>query len=98
MDNRQRANTTPGTNVSPPSSKNECLGLPDAEETRAVEAVVFALIPEYDQVKVRDLGGHIYALTRKTRGVDLLALQLGQRVACTVTRRLPRVLRAKIIG
>lgn len=63
-------------------------------ETRRVETVVVALIPEYHQVKVRDGDGHLYALTRKTQGVDLGALCEGQRVVCTVTRKLPRVLTA----
>jgi hypothetical protein len=64
----------------------------DAGETRRIEAIVVALIPEYHQVKVRDGDGHLYALTRKTQGVALAALHEGQRVVCTVTRRLPRVL------
>ena len=67
-------------------------------QTRSVEAVVVALIPEYQQVKVRDGDGHLYALTRKTQGVDLSALREGQRVVCTVTctvaQKLPRVLTA----
>jgi len=62
--------------------------------TRTVEAVVFALIPEFNLVEVRDSGGYIYALTRKTRGIDLLALHEGQRIVCTVTQELPRVLSA----
>ena len=62
--------------------------------TRTVKAVVFALIPEFDLVEVRDSGGYIYALTRKTRGIDLLALHEGQRIVCTVTQELPRVLSA----
>ena len=68
------------------------------EETRKVETVVFALIPEFEQVKVRDDAGHIYALTPMTRGVDLLALHEGQRIVCTVTRRLPRVLSAEAVA
>ena len=68
------------------------------EQTHKVEAVVFALIPEFEQVKVRDEAGHIYALTPMTRGVDLLALHEGQRVVCTVTRRLPRVLSAEAVA
>ena len=70
----------------------------DAGETRRVEAVVVALIPEYHQVKVRDGDGHLYALTRKTQGVDLAALHEGQRVVCTVTRKLPRVLTAAAVA
>jgi hypothetical protein len=66
------------------------------EETRRVEATVVALIPRYQQVKVRDKAGHVYALTRQTTGVDLSELREGQRVVCTVTRRLPRVLSAAL--
>lgn len=64
----------------------------DAGDTRCAEVIVVALIPEYHQVKVRDQEGHIYALTRKTIGVHLSDLREGQRVLCTVTRCLPRVL------
>jgi len=67
-------------------------------ETRRVDTVVFALIPEFEQVKVRDAEGHVYALTRKTQGLDLLALHEGQRVVCTVTRRLPKVLSAEAVA
>ena len=77
------------------SERSESLG---GEETREVETVVFALIPEFEQVKVRDDAGHIYALTPMTRGVDLLALHEGQRIVCTVTRRLPRVLSAEAVA
>ena len=67
------------------------------EETRCVEATVYALIPEYHQVRVRDSEGRSYALTRKTRGVDLSSLREGQRVVCTVTVHLPRVVSATAI-
>jgi hypothetical protein len=56
--------------------------------------VVIALIPQFHQVKVRDSEGRVYALTRKTQGVDLSNLREGQRLTCTVTRRLARVLSA----
>ena len=65
--------------------------------TRLIEAVVVALVPEYHQVMVRDDVGHLYALTRKTQGIDLAALREGQRVVCTVTRKLPRVLTAAAV-
>jgi hypothetical protein len=48
--------------------------------------------------KVRDGDGHLYALTGKTQGVDLASLHEGQRVVCTVTRKLPRVLTAAAIA
>lgn len=70
----------------------------NAGETRRVETVVVALIPQFHQVKVRDGDGHLYALTRKTQGVDLAALHEGQRVVCTMTRKLPRVLTAAAVA
>jgi len=72
--------------------------LSEGGATRVVETVVVALIPEYHQVKVRDQDGHLYALTAKTAGVELAALREGQRLVCTVTRKLPRVLTAAAIG
>lgn len=60
-----------------------------------METVVFALIPEFEQVKVRAREGQVYTLTRRTRGVDLRALHEGARVVCTVTLRLPGVLNAE---
>ena len=83
--------------VSDAISLNRHADQADEEETHKVEAVVFALIPEFWQVKVRDDAGHIYALTRMTLGVDLRALHEGQRIVCTVTRRLPRVLSAEFV-
>ena len=68
------------------------------DSTRVVETVVFALIPEYHQVKVRDGEGHVYALTRKTAGVELTTLQEGQRLVCRVTREFPRVLTAEAVA
>lgn len=73
-------------------------GLTGADETHEVDTVVFALIPEFQQVKVRDREGHVYALTAKTRGVDLLALHEGQRIVCVVARSLPRVLSAQAVA
>lgn len=78
--------------------RRERTGSEDVGETRRVETVVVALIPEYHQVKVRDDDGRLYALTRKTQGVDLASLHEGQRVVCTVTRKLPRVLTAAAVA
>ncbi len=83
--------------VSVPARSGES-GSRGGDKARKVEAVVFALIPEFDQVKVRDGEGRVYALTRKTRGIDLLALHEGQRIVCTVTRKLPRVLSAEAVA
>lgn len=68
------------------------------DETHEVDTVVFALIPEFELVKVRDREGHFYALTPMTRGVNLLALYEGQRIVCVVTRKLPRVLSAQAVA
>jgi hypothetical protein len=81
-----------------PARPTEQAGSLGEDETHEVETVVFALIPEFEQVKVRDDAGHIYALTPMTRGVDLVALHEGQRIVCTVTHRLPRVLSAKAVA
>ena len=62
--------------------------------TREVETVVLAVIPEYHQVQVEDRLGHRYAINRRTEGIDMSTLREGQRVDCTVTVALPRVLRA----
>lgn len=70
----------------------------DQAETYQVEAVVVVLIPEFHQVQVRDDAGHLYALTRKTRGVDLDALHEGQKILCTVTTGLHRVLNAAAVA
>lgn len=64
--------------------------------TCRVKAIVVAVVLEYHQVMVRDADGHLYSLTRKTQGIDLATLFEGQRVVCTVTRKLPRVLTAAI--
>lgn len=80
--------------MSLPGTRRDLSKTDDAGDTRCVEAIVVALIPEYHQVKVRDQEGDIYALTRKTVGVHLSDLREGQRVLCTVTRCLPRVLSA----
>jgi len=65
--------------------------------TFEIEVAVFALIPEYHQVKVRALDGRQYAITRHTAGVNLDQLREGQRLLCNVTKNLPRVLSAQIL-
>ena len=67
-------------------------------DERQVEATVLALVPEYHLVKVRSQDGHQYSLTRHTRGVNLADLHEGQKLLCTVTRRLPRVLTTQILA
>lgn len=65
---------------------------------RQVEATVLALVPEYHLVKVRAQDGHQYSLTQHTRGVNLTDLHEGQKLLCTVTRRIPQVLTARILA
>lgn len=72
--------------------------LEDVGEILHVETIVVALIPEHHQVKVRDGDGHLYSLTRKTRGVDLSALYEGQQIVCTATQKLTRVLSAAAVA
>ena len=67
-------------------------------ETREVEAIVFALIPEYNLVLARDALGHQFAITRKTSGIELASLIEGQHLVLTVTTRLPRVLRGEVVA
>ena len=92
----ERVDATGGFEAFAVNPNREHTGTEDTGKTRRVEAFVVAVVPEYHQVMVRDADGHLYSLTRKTRGIDLAALCEGQRVVCTVTRRLPRVLTAAI--
>lgn len=70
----------------------------NSQETRQVDATVVAVIPEFHQVRVRDGEGHLYAITSRTSGVDLLSLREGQIVRCVVTLKLPRVVRAEVVA
>ena len=67
------------------------------DETRQVDATVVAVIPEFEQAKIRDDEGHRFSITAMTSGVDLLSLREGQIVRCTVTLKLPRVLSAEVV-
>ena len=67
-------------------------------EELQVEVTVFVLVPEYHLVMVRSHDGHQYSLTQHTRGVNLADLHEGQKLLCTVTRRLPRVLTARVLA
>lgn len=66
----------------------------DAEE---VQAKVVTVIPELSQVKVLTDAWRRYSLTRNTPGIDLGNLQVGERVQCTMSIRLPRVLAARAL-
>lgn len=68
-------------------------------ESRTVRTRVFAVLPDYRQVRVETLDGFQYALTDKTHGIDLSLLREGQFVECIVTTSaLPRVLEAHVIA
>lgn len=67
------------------------------EPCSTVQATVFALIPEFNQVRVESSDGRQYAITAKTVGVDFDELQVGQRLQLTVDDR-GRVLHAALIG
>jgi hypothetical protein len=69
-----------------------------AADNRQVDVTVLALIPTYHQVEVRAEDGSRYSLTRHTQGIDLAELHEGQRLRCTVTVRLPRVLNAQVLA
>lgn len=62
-----------------------------------ITANVFACVLDFELVFVRTDDGHQYALTRQTAGVLLENLREGERVACVVTRRMPRVLTAQVL-
>lgn len=68
------------------------------EKTRQVDATVVALVPEYHQAQIRSKDGYLYAITESTPGIRLTALREGQKVRCTVTTRLHRVLRAEVLA
>ncbi len=66
-------------------------------ETYVVEATVFARIDAFCQAEVTTAHGVHFTITRHTAGVRWQDLAPGQRLLCTVTRRLPRVITAKPI-
>lgn len=65
-----------------------------AEEVFFVEGTVLVVILEFHQAQLRTSDGHMFAITRRTVGLDYAELRDGDRVRCEVTRALPRVLRA----
>lgn len=67
------------------------------EPCRSTEATVFALIREFNQVRVESSDGRQYAITAKTLGVDFDKLQVGQSLRLTVDQR-GRVLHAALLG
>lgn len=56
-----------------------------------IEATVLAVIPEYHLAKIETDDGHQYGITERTSGLSWNQVREGQRVACTVTTSLPRV-------
>lgn len=74
------------------------LKTPALAPERQVFVTVLALIPEYHQVAVAGEDGHHYSLTERTLGINLAELHEGQKLVCTVTGRLPRVLAAKVLA
>lgn len=65
---------------------------------RAVQATVFAVLPDFGQVRVKTADGHQYVITEKTPGIDWRTLSEGQRIECTVTTfLLPVVLNARAL-
>lgn len=68
-----------------------------AEPTADIQATVLVLVAEFGLAKVQGDDGRHYSVTRHTAGVRVADLQEGQRLQCTVTLKLPRVLHAKVI-
>ncbi|MEJ8825064.1 hypothetical protein WKW80_24055 [Variovorax humicola] len=66
--------------------------------TDLLEGEVVAILKEFRQVHVRTPEGRVLAITPDTPGVEFSALHRGQRVACTVTRFVPRVLNARVLA
>ncbi len=67
-------------------------------ETVEVECVVIALIPEFQQVRLRGEDGKFYSVTPATSGVAMKKLSERQRVMCTVAVHLTRVLNMRLIS
>lgn len=67
------------------------------EDTVELDVTVVALLPEFRQAKAQSAEGYLVAITDATKGVHLATLREGQRLRCTVTRRLPRVVRAELL-
>ena len=70
-----------------------------AGRPREVEVRVFALLPEFNQARVRTTDGSEfeYAITRHTRGVRVADLQEGQRLLCIVTPPPERIESARLL-
>lgn len=82
------------TPASPTPEGTLLTGYAGQEETRVIDVIVYAMVSEFNLAMARASDGHTFAITRKTSGIDLDSLKEGQRLACTVTVRLPRVLTA----
>lgn len=68
---------------------------PGSSEPWDVEdGTVVDLVPDFNQVHVETSSGRL-AITARTPGVNLETLQIGQRLRCWTTRRLPKVIRAQ---
>ena len=68
------------------------------EAVEKIRAQLFAVILDFNQVRLRGADGHQYAVTRHTEGVTLSDLREGQMVDLVVTRHLHRVLSAQVVG
>ncbi len=65
---------------------------------RTTTATVFAVLPEFKQVRVEAPDGMRYAITDKTPGIDWHGLREGQQIECTFTTTdLPRVIEARLL-
>ena len=67
--------------------------------TLIIDVEVFAVLSDFQQVRVRTEDVHQYAITAKTLGVDWHTLREGQRMVCIVTTSLlPMVLEAHALA
>ena len=61
-------------------------------DTYLVACTTIILIPEFGHVEVQSQDEHQFTITRRTPGVLWSELEVGDRLLCCVTRRLPRLL------
>jgi hypothetical protein len=67
------------------------------DDEREVDAKVVALVPAFKIAKIRSADGHLYSINENTPGVKLSDLEEGRFLHVRVTKRLARVLHAKLL-
>lgn len=80
------------------ASAPDAVAGPVPVETMIVEGQIIEVLEGFGVAHMLTPDGFLYGLNRRTPGVDFRALQVGQRVQASVTRRLHRVLQATLIA